>query len=55
MGFYAGGTSDGADGDGVAVYGTVRITDKMALIRAIMPVFRARGAAGRTGGSLRKA
>lgn len=55
MGFHAGGTSNGADGDGVAAYGTVRVTDKMALIRSVMPVFRARGATGRADGSLRKA
>ncbi|MBD5549392.1 MAG: hypothetical protein HDQ97_18740 [Lachnospiraceae bacterium] len=55
MGPHAGRTSDGVDGDGVAAYAAVLITDKMALIRAVTPVFRARGATGRAGGSLRKA
>ena len=55
MGSHAGGTSDGTDGDGVAAYTAVLITDKMALIRSVTLVFGARGAAGRAGGSLRKA
>lgn len=55
MGFHAGGTSDGTDGDGVAAYGAVLITDKMARIGAVTPVFRARGAAGGAAGSLREA
>lgn len=55
MGFHTGRTSDGADGDGAVVYGTVFIADKMALARAVTAVFRARGTAGGAGGGFRKA
>ena len=54
MGSHAGGTSDGADGDGAAAYGTVLIADKMTPVRAVALVFRLWGAAGRAGRSLRK-
>ena len=55
MGSPAGRTSDGADGDGAAVYGAVLIADKMALVRAVTAVFRARCTAGGAGGGFRKA
>ena len=55
MGSHTGRTSDGADDDGAAAYGTVLIADKMTRIRAVALVFRLRGAAGGAGGGFRKA